>query len=793
MKNYLFSILVLFSLSVFGQDLHSSEKVYLHTDRDQYIAGDTLWAKAYLFDATNHQLSTQSELLYVSLLDDKGNLVLQQKHQLNQSKASIFVAFPKSLAATTYKLVGHTRLMQNFADDFFFHKNITIVTRGDVANKSVPKTTDSLNIQFFPEGGDMVVGLPCRVAFKTTFPNGSSMDVEGYIEDDRGERITDLTTTYLGMGVCLITPQSNTKYRAVVGNKRYDLPLAKNLGYSLKVTNDPKGIYIDIQHNLPENEPLRLWTHQRGKVIFQTSFTPSNENTTFFLPNEQIPQEGVLHVTLFSNDLTPLAERLTFAYSPKKRLQLSAIGNKPKNAKSLLEFDILATNSGGIPLKNLNLSVSVIDDGQLTDNEQNSRLLSSLLLNSDLKGTIEKPNSYFEMEDTKARFYLDNLMMTQGWRRFIWKDFKKQDTLRYEIEKNLILSGKAFDGTKSVKNKTVLLSMWTENGLRINPIATDEKGHFELSGNWKGDMQIIATNTKRQGISLVLDKPFTPSLLQGFSGQSIYASRQNFADNALMMQRLLADKTVLLDEVDVKAQKLDPYKDDDRRAMYGEPDISIEVTPAMQSGALTVGQMLEGRIAGIKFGAFNFGANDDAPDAGNITEADVRRSKSNSKGMGFTDGLLILIDGVIVQPFILKTLQPSTVERVDVIKDIAKVAQYGLNAGGGASDPNTPKVINILTKRGGMIEAETFSGKEKSAWQGYALVREFYMPKYDKATTNSNPDRRATLYWNPDVKTDKNGKATISFYNSDIAKRLRIAIEGTDGQGNIASFWKVME
>lgn len=71
MKNYLFFILILFYFSANCQDFQRSEKVYLHTDRDQYVAGDTLWAKAFLFDATNHQLSTQSEVLYVSLLDDK--------------------------------------------------------------------------------------------------------------------------------------------------------------------------------------------------------------------------------------------------------------------------------------------------------------------------------------------------------------------------------------------------------------------------------------------------------------------------------------------------------------------------------------------------------------------------------------------------------------------------------------------------------------------------------------------------------------------------------------------------
>lgn len=165
MKKYLFFILLFTGLSTFGQDLYTSEKVYLHTDRDQYLAGDTLWAKAYLFDAVNHHFSTQSEVLYVSILDDKGNLILQQKHPLNQAQASIFVVLPRTLLPATYRLLGHTRLMQNFADDFYFHKEITMVSPNKMPTNHIPNT-DSLNIQFFPEGGEMVADLPCRVAFK---------------------------------------------------------------------------------------------------------------------------------------------------------------------------------------------------------------------------------------------------------------------------------------------------------------------------------------------------------------------------------------------------------------------------------------------------------------------------------------------------------------------------------------------------------------------------------------------------------------------------------------------------
>jgi hypothetical protein len=76
---------------------------------------------------------------------------------------------------------------------------------------------------------------------------------------------------------------------------------------------------------------------------------------------------------------------------------------------------------------------------------------------------------------------------------------------------------------------------------------------------------------------------------------------------------------------------------------------------------------------------------------------------------------------------------------------------------------------------------------------GISPNKEFYSPKYENGKQNSKPDYRATLYWNPNIKTDANGKATVSFYNSDIAKKFNISIEGTDGKGNVGSLQKVME
>ena len=775
-----------FNDSVFSQNIHVSEKVYVHTDRDKYVAGDTIWAKAYLFNADNHHFSTQSEVLYLNILDDNGEAILQQKHQLIHSQANIYVALPKNILATSCRLVAYTELMQNYDSDFFFHKKIDILSRSEATSsvKTFTQKIDDLDIQFFPEGGELVTGLTCRVALKTTLPNGKSVDIQGYIEDSKGERITDIAPTHLGMGVFTFIPQANTKYKALIGNKQYDLPMAKAQGYALRVDNSAftKGAYVQISGTEKNVEPMYVWVHQGGEVLTKTILY-GNSNYQFFLSNEQIPREGILHITLFSSNYTPIAERLIFTYFPKKRIQFSVNQNIEKSVKSLIQLELSATAAGS-PMVEIPFSISVIDDGQLADNEQNTNLLSYLLLNSDLKGTIENSNTYFEMDEIKAGYYLDNLMLTQGWRRFVWKDLQKQDTLIHKVEKRLMLSGQVLQGNKLVLNKVIILSIWTDKGLQIKSVTTNDRGRFEVFGDWQEKIKIVVTDKNRRGLSLKLDQPVLPTF-QKNSSTLQYVYQQNFIENALLMQQLRLQNAIMLNEVEIKAQKIDPYKNDDRRAMYGEPDISLEITPNMQSGISSIAQMLEGRFPGIPPGALAAGENDDLPQGGDGIAPPKVVSRSNST-MGNSYGVLILVDGVMTPPYMLSSISPLVVERVDLLRDVSKTSMYGLRAGPG-------KVINILTKRGNLADSETFAGKESSMWQGYVVEREFYSPKYDKDSVTYDNDRRATLYWNANLKTDKEGKAKVTFYNSDIAKRLRISIEGTDGNGNVGVLNKIIK
>jgi hypothetical protein len=102
--------------------------------------------------------------------------------------------------------------------------------------------------------------------------------------------------------------------------------------------------------------------------------------------------------------------------------------------------------------------------------------------------------------------------------------------------------------------------------------------------------------------------------------------------------------------------------------------------------------------------------------------------------------------------------------------------------------------ITVYLKKYDETSATNISATyNRFAFSGFSVTREFSSPDYgNKPFDKSISDIRSTLYWNPHLMPDGQGKMTFHFYNSDKAKRFRIIFEGIDGNGRIASYTKVL-
>src|ERR1044071_7222286 len=139
------------------------EKLFLHTDKDLYIAGEIIWFKVYYANGTTHKPMDVSKLAYVEIMNDKNEPVLQAKISLAPGERSGSFYLPASLPTGYYSVRAYTNWMKNFDASYFFEKKLTVVNTLKTAETY--SRDSSVVIDFFPEGGNLVNGLCSRVGF----------------------------------------------------------------------------------------------------------------------------------------------------------------------------------------------------------------------------------------------------------------------------------------------------------------------------------------------------------------------------------------------------------------------------------------------------------------------------------------------------------------------------------------------------------------------------------------------------------------------------------------------------
>ncbi|HEY4654020.1 MAG TPA: hypothetical protein VIH22_05880, partial [Cyclobacteriaceae bacterium] len=194
-----------------------AEKVYLHFDKSIYSARDTCWYKAYVVNASDLFPAGLSGVLYVDWIDPKGNLLSHQQLKLMDGEAHGDYSFSLNATEGTYHVRAYTQWMRNDDTDFFFSTTLSVVNVfiPPTLEASTTASSPATDLQFFPEGGTAVNGLPSRMPFKAIGPDGNGIDAEGQIVDEENRYVTFFQSVRRGkeffpkgMGISTITPMA---------------------------------------------------------------------------------------------------------------------------------------------------------------------------------------------------------------------------------------------------------------------------------------------------------------------------------------------------------------------------------------------------------------------------------------------------------------------------------------------------------------------------------------------------------------------------------------------------------
>ena len=824
------------------------EKLYLHLDKPFYGAGEKIWFKGYLVNATTHQDNSQSNFIITELINRSDSIVERKKIRRDSLGFHNAFTLPATLPAGDYYLRGYSNWMLNEDPDFFFSRNIkignsidnTIVSsieyqqedgthytakikftsnvqavfenttikylyleNGKIKNKGKKKTdengwisislpdlkspaarrievefddpqyiykrtfhlpvfTNDFDVKFFPEGGALLSIPHQNVAFKAQGADGFSKEVEGFLFNSKGDTLTNFRSEHNGMGIFTMNPVNNETYYVTVRTndsitKRFDLPAIEPKGISIAMSHYKQEIRYEIQKTEATEWPQKLFllAHTRGKLAI---LQPINPKRTFGKMNDSLFTEGITHFMLIDEQGNALSERLIFVPDHKPN-QWQITADQPTYGKrEKVSLQIAAKDNEGNPVEGT-FSVSITDRKSIQPDSLADNILSNLLLTSDLKGYVEDPAYYFLNQDARTLRSIDYLMMTHGWRRHKMENVLRTPSLNFTnyIEKGQTISGRimGFFGANVKKGPICVLAP------KYNIIATtetDEKGQFIVNTSFRDSTTfLVQARTKKgfAGVDILMDPPQYPVATHKapyFNGAT------TFMEDYLMNTR-------------------DQYYMEGGMRVYNLKEVTVTAkrerpsSKSIYTGGINTYTVEEDRLQG--YGQTAFDAASRLPSV-TITNGSEIHIRNNS------EPAIIVIDDIVYEDAsdILKDIQVSDMSSISLLRG-ADAVILGPRASGGAV------VITLKDPRN--LPARPAQGIITYTPLGYSESVEFYHPTYDTPEKKNaqRSDFRSTVYWNPELRLDAEGKATIEYYTPDSTAPEDIIIEGVDKNGKV--------
>lgn len=836
----------------FGKSL-PQEKVYMHLDNTSYYQGDKIWFQCYVVTADKNKPTDLSKTLYVELLNPEGNII--EKHTLpivdgrcHGDFSLVHLPFHSGF----FEVRAYTRYMINFGDETIFSRVFPVFDLPEVegnyterkmmrmnsisaeykVNRTIEKKEKSVNVKFFPEGGNLVAGLPSRVAFEATNANGTPINVDGKIISAKGDEITTFTVNHEGRGSFNYTPTAGDKAEVKYGNRTFsfDLPETKSEGIVMNVDNisSKDSVFISLHKSPNLNLPLvGVATISGGKLYnFAMLDTTQPMPIKYAIAKSEFAS-GVNRIVITDHVGNIMTDRLIFTNTGEVAT-INVTSDKPTYAPyDAVKLDFNVSDKDGKPVKTA-MSVAIRDGDNCLESHNN--ILTDLLLMSEIKGYVHRPAYYFESDDEAHRTALDELLMVQGWRRYDWgiwagvEPFK----LRYTPEQGISVTGTVLNYTSNKPVSNIYLSSMLS--LRDDPAATDgdentkpsdnthigivnvgEDGRFEFAASVTGKWNLVlgVTNDKNKAKSsrILIDRAFSPAP-KNYKASDLQINSDSLpkneelpqivadttSDNGLInftdeeAQKLLSERTHQIKEVVVKSDDESQEKRiyNARANAMRYYDIESELSNFEDSGE-TINDIYQLLVALDDNFFVERSQNAIAPTS--VTDSEYKHSwhltykmkeplfiinyQQDHGDIPWWDAIeLLAIKSIYIsedEESIMKWCDPHKISQLEATRKYSAV-------------------IFIEMHPLGKVPAKPRRGVRKTWIDGYSTPIEFYSPDY--SLLPKDEDYRRTLYWNPNVKTDKDGKATIEFYNNSSCRNIDISAETLTKDGGLGSVSK---
>ncbi|TDS14946.1 TonB-dependent receptor plug domain-containing protein [Sphingobacterium paludis] len=630
------------------------------------------------------------------------------------------------------------------------------------------------SIQFFPEGGVLLSGTINKIAVKTLQPNGLGIAATTHITTSKGDTAAVVSTNALGMGSTPIFITNNEQFTTHTtfadgthtASKLEDI---QQSGYNIQVNNGNSSklfAQVNLSADKQDKSDIYFVLQYLGRVYYVSKQAASKSELIFSLPKEQLPS-GVLTISILNAQLQPLIERPIFIHKEESILPLQATLSS-KTAATRAKVSV-ALESGNVSdsVRYAALSASVVNLNKTSIDSLNaSSILSSLLLSADVKGHIENPRYYFEEGRLND---LDNLLLTQAWRKIDWSGTLDSNQANFSPEEDISIKGLARKlGRKAPAAGAKMTLVSTQNFMDFIDTVANDNGEFVFDNlvfpdsikflitakddKGKNNIDIVVTPATKPTVGINKNEATEKNDLNSLLLDELLQSKKYFA--GLESQGLM-EKSIAIEEVVVTAQRPKNKASESSANLNGPGNADQIISAEDLETCPTLDMCLNGRLLGVTF----------------------------RNGVPYTTRgggpMQVVLDGMYIEGDQLSMITPMDVQSIEVLRNVNHTAIYGSYGANG---------LLIITTKTGRDALRNYTPKGILTVQpeGFHLNKTFYKPVYEPdSETTLNQDFRTTIHWEPNLITNKEGKATFDFYTSDEGGQYLITIEGIDFDGRI--------
>lgn len=754
--------------------------------KEAYGPGSTVTATLELKDLENNPLKNKTCTLTLNI-NGKENF---KKTFVSDSNGDVFLDFVLPATLTTTDAVV----------------NVIIEHQGnpESISRAVPVILDSIDLQLLPESGVLLEGHKNNIAFKALNAYGKPADISGVVKNNLGEIVTNFDSYHNGMGSFNLTPKTGEIYTAhiltpFVSKKSYVVPRAAKKGMSLHLESTNER-YATFSINSSEDMKVELCASDVQQTLYNKTIRTQKGVRQVHVPLALFSQ-GIAKFTLQTEDGSYVAERLVFLHY-NRPLDIEICSDKEVyGTREKVNVTITTKNYAGDPVPS-NLSVAVVDNKLLSfADDRQDNITSYLLMSSELKGSIYKPNFYFNPKEIKAQKALDYVLLTHGWRSYLTEENINILEAKYAPERLSIHSGQIRD--KQGKPAVAKLLLFDRNGTKVLPFQTDENGRFMFKLENGRSCMLLAYNDKAEKLTIVRDigpntAPWTARREQRLKAQEAEKVLENNRDKLArpnakpIKEKVVSGKPKVATSVSLEADSVlesvvvtaQGIRREKKALGYAITEVNAdEIGLAAEAD---IGRVLSGKASGVAITS-------QSGSSGSASKVVIRGYSSvtgNNQPLFVVDGFPITADGNYNSGSVLD-VDPANVESVQVLKGLAAATLYGTAGRNGVIVIQTKNNQYRYRSSNNYLNNRKYKNYTTESYYNYnhrtyATSKNFYAPVYDSQDLSSERfDFRQTIYWNPVVQTDKNGQATLSYYNSDAVTSFNITAEGIGAQGQV--------